>query len=167
MEGRHGVEVRQTSVGVLVVLLLLLVVLLMMLRLLRLVRTLVRVLVIHAHTQTSQSVKVVVVQAQAGVLGAMVIVHLTMTMAALGIKGQTTATHHGVLDALPGQVDHMHGLLVGAEVMQLSVGLGAAILSALKGLELEVDVGSLDVSGQRLALGEGLGASLDDAVEGL
>lgn len=100
MESRHGVEVRQTSIGVLVMLLL--VVLLMMLRLLRLVRTLVRVLVIHTHTQTSQSVKVVVVQAQARVLGAVVIVHLTMPMAALGIKGQPIATHHGVLDTLPG-----------------------------------------------------------------
>jgi hypothetical protein len=61
----------------------------------------------------------------------------------------------------------MHCLLMGAEVMQLSVCFGAAILGALEGFELEVNVGSLDVRGQGLALGEGLGASLDDAVEGL
>lgn len=96
------------------------------------------------------------------------IIHLAVTMATLGIKGQpTAAAHHGVLDALPGQVDHMHRLLVGAEVMQLGVGLVASILGALEGFELEVDMGSLDVRGQGLALGEGLGASLDDAMEGL
>jgi hypothetical protein len=100
MKGRHGVEVRQTSI---LVVLLLLLMMLVVLGLLRLMRTLVGVLVVHAHAQTSQSVKVVVVQAQARVLRAVMIIHLAVTMAALGVKGQTTtAAHHGVLDALSG-----------------------------------------------------------------
>lgn len=54
-----------------------------------------------------------------------------------------------------------------AQVVELGIGLVTTGLEALEGLELEVLVGRLDVDGEALALRVGLGAALDDAMEGL